>query len=42
MLRVKPTVKPDQPERRYLYADISQRGQLRYYEAVCGADAQGH
>jgi hypothetical protein len=31
MRRVKPTVKPDQPERRYLYADMSQRGQLRYY-----------
>jgi Phage integrase family len=31
MRRVKPTGKPDQPERRYLYADMSQRGQLRYY-----------
>jgi len=31
MRRVKPTVKPNQPERRYLYADLSQRGQLRYY-----------
>src|SRR5581483_8877359 len=31
MRRVKGTVKPDQPERRYLYVDVSQRGQLRYY-----------
>jgi hypothetical protein len=31
MRRVKATVKPDQPERRYLYVDVSQRGQLRYY-----------
>jgi hypothetical protein len=31
MRRVKPTVKPDQPERRYLCADMSQRGQLRSY-----------
>jgi integrase len=31
MRRVKGTVKPDQPERRYLYADVSQRGQVRYY-----------
>jgi hypothetical protein len=29
--RVKATVKPDQPERRYLYVDVSQRGQVRYY-----------
>src|SRR5262245_62098375 len=25
------SVKPDQPERRYLYVDVSQRGQVRYY-----------
>ena len=31
MRRIKPTVKPDQPERRYLYADVSQWGQTRYY-----------
>jgi integrase len=31
MRRVKGTVKPDQPERRYLYVDVSQRGQVRYY-----------
>src|SRR5258708_13562704 len=31
MRRVKTTVKPDQPERRYLYVDVSQRGQVRYY-----------
>jgi integrase len=31
MRRVKPTVKPDQPERRYLCVDVSQRGQTRYY-----------
>lgn len=31
MRRIKATVKPDQPERRYLYADVSQRGQVRYY-----------
>src|SRR5690242_2731514 len=31
MRRVKTTAKPVQPERRYLYADMSQRGQLRYY-----------
>src|SRR6266567_6452369 len=31
MRRVKGAVKPDQPERRYLYVDVSQRGQLRYY-----------
>jgi integrase len=31
MRRVKPTVKPDQPERRYLYVDVSQWGQMRYY-----------
>jgi hypothetical protein len=31
MRRFKATVKPDQPERRYLYADVSQRGQVRYY-----------
>src|SRR5258708_21987580 len=29
--RIKATVKPDQPERRYLYVDVSQRGQVRYY-----------
>jgi hypothetical protein len=29
--RVKATVKPDQPERRYLSVDVSQRGQVRYY-----------
>jgi len=29
--RVKATVKPHQPERRYLYVDVSQRGQVRYY-----------
>ena len=31
MRRVKTTVKPDQPERRYLCVDVSQRGQVRYY-----------
>ncbi|HVQ65946.1 MAG TPA: tyrosine-type recombinase/integrase [Bradyrhizobium sp.] len=31
MRRVRTTVKPDQPERRYLYVDVSQRGQVRYY-----------
>jgi hypothetical protein len=31
MRRIGPVVKPDQPERRYLQADVSQRGQLRYY-----------
>src|SRR5215831_3239136 len=31
MRRVKSAEKPDQPERRYLYVDVSQRGQLRYY-----------
>ena len=31
MRRVKGTVKPDQPERRYLYVDVSQRCQVRYY-----------
>ena len=31
MRRVKGTVKPDQPERRYLYVDVEQRGQVRYY-----------
>lgn len=31
MRRVTATIKPDQPERRYLYVDMSQRGQLRYY-----------
>lgn len=31
MRRVKATVKLDQPERRYLYIDVSQRGQVRYY-----------
>lgn len=31
MRRVKDMVKPDQPERRYLYVDVSQRGQVRYY-----------
>jgi len=30
MRRVKGTLKPDQPERRYLSIDVSQRGQLRY------------
>ena len=29
--RLKTTVRPDQPERRYLYVDVSQRGQVRYY-----------
>ena len=31
MRRVKNTVKPGQPERRYLNIDVSQRGQVRYY-----------
>src|ERR1700761_8520693 len=31
MRRVKTTVKPDQPGRRYLNIDVSQRGQVRYY-----------
>ncbi|NPV21438.1 hypothetical protein [Bradyrhizobium aeschynomenes] len=31
MRRLKGTNKPGQPERRYLYVDVSQRGQLRYY-----------
>src|SRR5258708_12924659 len=31
MRRIKSTVKPDQPERRYLYVDVSQWGQMRYY-----------
>jgi hypothetical protein len=31
MRRVKGTVKPDQPGRRYLYVDVSQRGHVRYY-----------
>ncbi|WP_407154746.1 hypothetical protein [Bradyrhizobium sp. STM 3557] len=31
MSRVQADVMPDQPERRCLYADLSQRGQLRYY-----------
>ena len=31
MRRVKGTVKPDQPERRYLFVDVRQRGQVRYY-----------
>jgi integrase len=31
MRRVKDMVKPDQPERRYLYVDVSQRGQVCYY-----------
>jgi integrase len=31
MRRVKATAKPDQPERRYVYVDVSQRGQVRYY-----------
>jgi hypothetical protein len=31
MRRVKATIRPDQPERRYLHVDVSQRGQLRYY-----------
>jgi len=29
--RVKTEVKPGQPERRYLYVDVSQRGQVRHY-----------
>jgi integrase len=31
MRRIEADVMPGQPERRYLYADLSQRGQLRYY-----------
>lgn len=31
MRRVKSTLKPGQPERRYLHIDVSQRGQVRYY-----------
>jgi hypothetical protein len=31
MRRVKATIRPAQPERRYLHADMSQRGQLPYY-----------
>lgn len=31
MRRVKTAVKPDQPERRYLYVDVSRHGQVRYY-----------
>lgn len=31
MRPVKGTVKPDQPERRYLFVDVRQRGQVRYY-----------
>ena len=31
MRRIKGTLKPVQPERRYLYVDVSQRGQVRYY-----------
>jgi hypothetical protein len=31
MRRVKIDGKPDQPERRYLHVDVSQRGQTRYY-----------
>lgn len=31
MRRVKGIAKPDQPERRYLHVDVSQRGQVRYY-----------
>ncbi|ODM80818.1 hypothetical protein A6452_23790 [Bradyrhizobium elkanii] len=31
MRRVKGMATPDQPERRYLYVDVSQRGQVRYY-----------
>lgn len=31
MRRIKGLDKPDQPERRYLYVDVSQRGQVRYY-----------
>src|SRR5690242_10705777 len=31
MRRVRGAMNPDQPERRYLYVDVSQRGQLRYY-----------
>ena len=30
MRRVKATIRPDQPARRYLYADMNQRGLLRY------------
>lgn len=31
MRRVKASTRPDQPERRYLHVDVSQRGQVRYY-----------
>jgi hypothetical protein len=31
MRRVKADVKPDQPDRHYLYVDVSQRSQTRYY-----------
>ena len=31
MRRIKADVMPDRPERRYLYANMSHRGQLRYY-----------
>lgn len=31
MRRGKGIAKPDQPERRYLHVDVSQRGQVRYY-----------
>lgn len=31
MRRVKGTVKPDQPERRCLFVDVRQRGQVSYY-----------
>jgi len=31
MRQVKAAERPDQPERRYLHVDISQRGQVRYY-----------
>jgi hypothetical protein len=31
MRRVKATIRPDQRERRDLFVDVSQRGQLRYY-----------
>ena len=31
MRRVKNLDRPNQPERRYLYIDVSQRGQVRYY-----------
>src|SRR5262249_41108874 len=31
MRRVKTLERPEQPERRYLHVDVSQRGQVRYY-----------